>query len=46
MPTAVKSHMCLGLDAKLGGYVPYKLTSDNVTVILLTFIQRRKVLVD
>lgn len=38
MPTALTSHKCPGLDDKLDGYVPYKLSSDSIVVILLTFI--------
>lgn len=38
MSAVLRSHKCPGLDDKLGGYVPYKPTSDSVVVILLTFI--------
>lgn len=37
MSAVLRSHKCPGLDDKLGGYVPYKPTSDSVVVILLTF---------
>lgn len=46
MPAALRSRKCPSLDDKLGGYIPYKLTSDSVVVIQLTFLERRKILGD